>query len=67
MTYRPQQGVNDKEIERDKLNKLIADHGPGDGYILYMVESEHKRAHKLGFSFSERLDIALDIVYLNKK
>ena len=67
MTYRPQQGVNDKEIERDKLNKFISDHGPGDGYILYMVESEHKRAHKLGLTFSERLDIALDIVYLNKK
>ena len=67
MTYRPQQGVNDKEIERDKLNKFIADHGPGDGYILYMVESEHKRAHRLGLTFSERLDIALDIVYLNKK
>ena len=65
--YRIQQKVSEKKNELTALQFHQKTFGIFKGSIMYMVHEEDDKAIRRGLTFSERLDLALDIVYLNLK
>ena len=65
--YRRQQKVSEKKNELTELQFHQKTLGIFKGSVMYMVHKEDDKAMRRGLTFSERLDLALDIVYLNLK